>query len=279
VAKVDLHLHSSASDGVLSPAGVVNRAVELGLTAIALTDHDNVDGIIPASEAAAGYPSLTFIPGVEINTYITSGEVHILGYFIDYTSPVLLEFLERMRNARLARARKILEKLAGLGMPVEWERVKALAGTGAVGRPHVARAMLEKGYIGTIKEAFIKYLAFGKPAYVPREKITPAEAIKLVVRTGGIPVLAHPLTGDNADPEALAAELVKDGLAGIEAHYGNYPAEDRKRLVRLADKYGLVATGGSDYHGMDDSAEVMMGEAGVPPEAVDELLAWREKDR
>jgi 3',5'-nucleoside bisphosphate phosphatase len=277
VPKVDLHLHSSISDGVLSPAELIAKAAGLGLTAISLTDHDNVDGIAPALEAASGYPSLTFIPGVEISTDVSDGEVHILGYFVDYTSRELLKFLSSMRDSRLIRTRKILEKLVGLGMKLEWERVREIAGAGTVGRPHIAQALLEKGYISNLREAFAKYLAFGGPAYIPREKISPMEAVELIISANGLPVLAHPLTGGRVDPEKLIGELVKSGLAGLEAYYKDYPAEDRKRLVRLADKYGILTTGGSDYHGLDESAEMMMGDANVPPEVVDKLTALAGK--
>lgn len=275
--KVDLHLHSSISDGVLSPSELITKAVGLGLTAVSLTDHDNVDGIVPALEVAAGYPFLTFIPGVEISTDVADGEVHILGYYIDQTSRELLKFLSRMRESRLMRTQKMIEKLSGLGMKVEWERVREIAGAGTVGRPHIAQALLEKGYISTMKEAFIKYLAFGGPAYAPREKITPVEAVELIIRADGLPVLAHPLTGGRIDPEKLIGELVKSGLAGLEAYYKDYTSEDRQRLVKLAEKYGILTTGGSDYHGLDESAEMMMGEANVPPEVVDKLAALAGK--
>jgi 3',5'-nucleoside bisphosphate phosphatase len=277
VPKVDLHLHSSISDGVLNPKELIARAAGLGLTAISLTDHDNVDGIPPALEAAAGYPSMMFIPGVEISTDVSEGEVHILGYFIDHNNSELLSFLNRMRDSRLMRTHKMIEKLAGLGMKVEWERVRVIAGAGTVGRPHIAQALLEKGYISNLKEAFTRYLAFGGPAYAPREKITPMEAVELIIRADGLPVLAHPLTGGRIDPEKITGELVKSGLAGLEAYYKDYPPEDRKRLVRLAEKYGILTTGGSDYHGLDATAEMMMGEANVPPEVVDKLLSFAGK--
>lgn len=273
--KVDLHVHSTASDGVLSPVEVIIRAAGLDIIAISLTDHDNVDGTAPALEAVADYPSLRFIPGVEISTDVPEGEVHILGYFIDHTSPELLAALEKMRNSRLTRAQGMIKKLADLGMPIEWERVKELAGSGTVGRPHIAQALLEKGYIETIKEAFTKYIAWGGPAYVPRDKMVPAEAVELIIQAKGIPVLAHPLTF--GDPESLAGELAAKGLAGIEAHYKDYTTEERNRLVRLAEKQGLITTGGSDYHGLDDSTEVMMGEANVPLQAVDTLVSLAEK--
>jgi len=272
VAKVDLHLHSSVSDGVLSPAGVVDKAARLGLTAIALTDHDNVDGIAPATEAASRYPSLTFIPGVEISTDIEDGEVHLLGYFVDYNNDEFRTKLNAMVESRISRAQKMITRLKELGFAVEWERVKEIAGPGSIGRPHIAQALLEKGYISDFQEAFSRFLAFNGPAYVHRDKMTPEDAIMLIISAGGIPVLAHPLSKGNRDPEKLVREMVKAGLAGLEAHYKDYSPEDRKMLVRLAGKYHLIATGGSDYHGLNDSTEVMMGEAGVPPEVIDNLF-------
>jgi predicted metal-dependent phosphoesterase TrpH len=274
VSKVDLHLHSSVSDGVLSPAEVVTKAAELGLTMISLTDHDNVDGITPALKAAEDYPSLTLIPGLEVSTDTYTGEVHVLGYYIDHSNPELLASLKKLRDSRLGRAQKMIAKLSGMGLPVEWERVKELSGNGSVGRPHIARALLEKGYIDTLKEAFSKYIGFGGPAYVPREKMTPAEAIELITRSDGLAVLAHPLGIPNLD--TLLKTLVKAGLTGIEVYYKDYPSEDRESLADLAEKHGLIATGGTDYHGLDDSTEVMMGEAGVPPYVADNLLALAE---
>ena len=274
MSKVDLHLHSSVSDGVLSPDKVVAKAAELGLTAISLTDHDNVDGIAPALKAADKYPSLLFIPGLEISTDTTTGEVHVLGYYIDHTNPELLTALKTLRDSRLGRAQKMIQKLSEMGMAIEWERVKMISGNGSVGRPHIAQALLEKGYIETIKEAFSKYIAFGGPAYVPREKMTPAEAIELITRADGFAVLAHPLTISKLD--ILLKTMVKAGLTGLEVYYKDYSVEERESLARLADKYRLIVTGGTDYHGLDDNAEVMMGEAGVPSYVADNLITMAE---
>ena len=274
MSKVDLHLHSSVSDGVLSPDEVVAKAAELGLTAISLTDHDNVDGIAPALIAAEKYPSLVFIPGLEISTDITTGEVHLLGYYVDHTNPELLTALKKLRDSRLVRAQQMVRKLSEMGMSIEWERVKMLSGNGSVGRPHIAQALLEKGYIETIKEAFSKYIAFGGPAYVPREKMTPSEAIELITRANGFAVLAHPLNISKLD--ILLKTMVKAGLTGLEVYYKDYSVEERESLARLADKYRLIATGGTDYHGLDDNAEVMMGEARVPPYVADNLVAMVE---
>ncbi|UCC17610.1 MAG: PHP domain-containing protein [Dehalococcoidales bacterium] len=274
MSKVDLHLHSSVSDGILSPAELVAKTAELGLTAMSLTDHDNVDGIAPGLKAAERYPSLTFIPGLEISTDTSKGEVHVLGYYIDHTNSELLSALQRLRDSRLGRAQTMIEKLSAMGMPIEWEQVKELAGDGSVGRPHVAQALLDKGYIDTIKEAFTKYIGFGGPAYVPREKKTPVEAVELITRAEGLAVLAHPLGIPNLD--TLLKTLIRADLIGLEVYYKDYPSEDREYLAGIADKYGLVTTGGTDYHGRDSSTEVMIGEAGVPSYIADNLFARAE---
>jgi len=275
VSKVDLHIHSSASDGRFSPAEIVRKSAEAGLTVIALADHDNVDGIAPALEAAKDFPWLKVIPGVEISVDVPEGEVHMLGYFIDYTDRELLEFLERMRDSRRKRAQGMIAKLANLGLNIEWERVKEIAGSGSVGRPDIATALLEKGYIASIKEAFTKYIGWGGPAYVEREKMSPQETVELILRAKGLPVLAHPLTIN--DPETLIIELKESGLVGLEAYYKDYTREEINRLVNLADKYGLITTGGSDYHGLDDSDEVMIGGVDVPLERAEQLIALAEQ--
>jgi predicted metal-dependent phosphoesterase TrpH len=275
VSRVDLHLHSTASDGKYSPATLVAKAAELGLKVISLTDHDSIDGIIPALKAAKAFPGLTFIPGVEISTDLPDGEAHVLGYFIDYTSPELEKELERFRSSRLGRGRKMVAKLAELGIKIDWPRVQQIAGDGAIGRPHVAQAMLEKGYVKTFEEAFDKYIGRGGPAYVEREKITPEEAVALIVRAKGLPVLAHPFTVK--DPEAIVISLKAAGLIGIEAYYKDNTPEQTAAALKLAEKYGLIATGGTDYHGIGDSREVMMGGTEVPMSAADRLIALAKK--
>ena len=272
MAKVDLHIHSTASDGRLSPAEIVRKAVEGGLAVIAISDHDTIDGITLAQAAAKDFPWLIFIPGVELSTDYPEGEVHVLGYFIDYTDPELKAVLERMRNSRRERAQGMITKLGDLDIHIEWQRVQEIAGSGSIGRPHIAQAMLEKGYIASIKEAFTKYIGRGGPAYVERKKRTPQEAVRLILRASGLPVLAHPFTASR-DPEALIAELKAAGLIGIEAYYNGYNADEVNKLVGLANKYSLVATGGSDYHGLDESNETMIGGADVPMEAAERLIA------
>ena len=275
MSRVDLHIHSNASDGKLSPEAIVNMAAELNLKYIALTDHDSVAGIPTALAAARAFPALTFIPGVEISTDIPEGEVHILGYFIDFASPELGQSLERFRDSRQGRAQGMIAKLAKLGIDIDWARVQELAGDGVIGRPHIARAMLEKGYIARFEEAFEKYIGHGGPAYVERYKMTPAEAVELVRRARGLPVLAHPFTV--SEPEKLVKNLITTGLVGLEAYYKDASREDVKTMLLLAEQYGLIATGGSDFHGIGESNEVKLGGVNVPLEAAEKLIALARK--
>ena len=271
VSQVDLHIHSTASDGRFSPAEIVHKAVELGLTVIAISDHDTVEGIAPALEAAKAFPGLKIIPGVEISTDATSGEVHILGYFVDPANHELQVALERFRKSRRERAKEMINKLGDLGIHIDWQRVQEIAGGNSIGRPHTAQAMLEKGYITSLGEAFTKFIGQGKIAYVERERVSPVEAIQLILQAHGLPVLAHPLTVQN--PERMVAELKAAGLVGIEAYYDGYTTDEVNRLTSLADRYNLIATGGSDYHGLDANTETMIGGANVPIESAERLIA------
>jgi predicted metal-dependent phosphoesterase TrpH len=271
VSRVDLHVHSNASDGKYTPEEIVARAAGLGLEFLSLTDHDTIDGIAPAIKAVVAFPKLTFIPGVEISTDVPDGEVHILGYFIDYASRELGEALKRFRDSRQERARGIVDKLRRLGIDIDLSRVREIAGDGTIGRPHIAQAMLEKGYIASFVEAFDKYIGRGGPAYVEREKMMPEDAVALVIRSGGLPVMAHPFTAP--EPEATIARLKAAGLVGLEAYYKDYTDEQTAALVEIAGKYRLIATGGSDYHGLDESREVELGGVDVPREAAEQLIA------
>jgi predicted metal-dependent phosphoesterase TrpH len=271
VSRVDLHIHSNASDGKLSPEAIVNMAAEYGLKYIALTDHDSVAGIPAALRAVSAFPELVFIPGVEISTEIADGEVHILGYFIDFTDKDFTQALGRFRDSRQGRAQGMIAKLAKMGINIDWARVQELAGDGVIGRPHVARAMLEKGYITTFEEAFDKYIGHGGPAYVERDKMTPAEAVELILRARGLPVLAHPFTV--AEPEKLVKELQPKGLVGLEAYYKDASPDDVKAMLRVAERNGLIVTGGTDYHGLGENNEVKLGGVDVPLKAAEKLIS------
>jgi predicted metal-dependent phosphoesterase TrpH len=273
--KADLHLHTTASDGRLEPKDIVSLAVKVGLDVIAITDHDTIDGIAPALAAAEAFPSLMVIPGVEINTDVPHGEVHILGYFIDYTDQKLAAALQRLRDSREGRAQRMVAKLGKLGMDIELQRVLELAQGGSVGRPHVAQALLEKDYVSSEKEAFDKYIGRNGPAYVERYKLLPVEAVELVVDARGLPVLAHP--ADIGDLKELVPKLKAAGLIGIEVYYRDYSSEVIAGLLRVAEQYDLVPTGGTDYHAFGDGLEVMIGGALAPAQSVERLLALADK--
>lgn len=273
--KADLHLHTTASDGRLEPAEVVQLAAKIGLDIIAITDHDTVDGVAPALAAAEVYPWLTVIPGVEINTDVPRGEVHILGYFIDYTDKGLGMTLKKLRESRVKRAQEMIAKLKKLGMDIEWRRVQEVAQGGSVCRPHIAQALFEKGYVSSEKEAFDKYIGNSGPAYVERYKLLPTEAVKLVIHAQGLPVLAHP--ADIGNLSELVSSLKASGLVGIEVYYKDYGPEIINELLKVARKYNLVATGGTDYHGFGNGSEVMIGGVLTPPESVEKLFVLAGK--
>lgn len=271
MSKVDLHIHSNASDGRLSPVDIILQAAERGLSVIAITDHDSVDGIASAMVAAKAFPRLRIIPGIELSTDVPQGEIHVLGYFIDYTDHEFQIILEGLRNSRLKRAQGMVAKLKNLGVHLDWERVQEIAGIGSIGRPHIAQAMLEKGYISSIKEAFDKYISRNGPAYVEREKMTAVEAVALILKFNGLPVLAHPFTASN--PETMIIELKAAGLIGIETYYNDYTTDEINELISFADRYGLIAIGGSDYHGLETANEIMIGGVDVPMESAERLIA------
>jgi len=273
--KADLHLHTTASDGRLEPQELVDLAVRIGLDIIAITDHDSIDGIIPAITAASNYNSMTVIPGVELSTDVPKGEVHLLGYFIDYTDTNLVNTLANLRDSRQGRALKIVGKLNDLGMEIKMQRVLELSQGGSVGRPHIAQALLEAGYVTSFTEAFDKYIGRTGPAYAEREKITPVESIKLVKMARGLPVLAHPADIEGLD--IIVPELIKAGLIGIEVYYAKYTAEVISELLQIAEHYHLIPTGGSDYHHFEDGKETMIGEISIPPQFVKQLFSLANK--
>ena len=269
--RIDLHTHSTASDGELTPDALVQLALARGLTTIALTDHDSVAGLDAALNAARG-PSLMVIPGVELSADVEKSEVHVLGYFIDWRNAHFLAMLEKFRDGRYGRAEKMTRKLTALGAPISFERVKEIAGDAALGRPHVAQALLEAGHIMTIAEAFDKYIGRNGPAYVERFKLTPEDAVALILEAGGVPVLAHP-----REVTYWVQPLVKAGLLGLEVFYGVYDDATIAELARLARQYDLIATGGSDFHGLNKMAHMCaLGEVNVPPNVADKLRARAE---
>ena len=270
-AEVDLHLHTLASDGRLTPAELVQLAARQGLRTISISDHDTTDGLAEAYEAAKEFPHLRIIPGIELSADVPGDEVHVLGYFIDTYDAELQSKLSRFREGRVGRAKAMVEKLDELGIHVEWERVQHFAGDGAVGRPHIALALVEAGYCKEPKDAFPEYLGRNGLAYAERVKLTPAEAVGMIQRAGGVAVLAHPAYMN--DMEAGIANLAGIGLTGMEVHYAKYSDDTIRQLARLAREYDLVPCGGSDYHGLGNSDECLPGENGPPLDSVDRLEA------
>jgi len=266
---VDLHTHTIASDGTLRPRELVAEAAKRGVRVLAVTDHDSTEGLAEAIEEARRHPPLTIVPGIEINCDVEGAEIHILGYCMDYEAPWFQEFCRAQREERRARVYRMAERLAALGMPIDVERVFALVQEGSAGRPHVARVMVERGYVKTVREAFDKYLAADKPAHVPRKKLTPEDAVRLLRRAGGVPVFAHPGLSDR---DELVPALVAAGLMGIECYYSEHSATQRGAYVDLCRRYDLVATGGSDFHGPSVRAAVL-GNPTVPLAVWDALQA------
>lgn len=250
---IDLHLHSTNSDGSETPEELVIRGRQAGLSAMALTDHDNMGGI-ETFLAACREHGMTGIAGVEISAHVEEGHgsMHILGYGLDPEHPAVEESLGRVLDGRAWRNGQIVERLNGLGLELEWAEVQACAGEDVVGRPHIAQAMIDRNYVSSVEEAFERYLAKGAPAYVDRYRLYPEEGIRMIREAGGIAVLAHPFSWelDEARLEAGLRELKALGLRGIEAVYSCYDAEQTVTLLRLAKRLDLLVTGGSDYHGL-----------------------------
>ena len=265
-ATIDLHLHTLASDGRLSPTELIQLVANQGLETISITDHDSTEGLAEAYEAAKEFPYMRIIPGIEMSADIPGDEVHVLGYFLDYHDVEFQETLTELRRGRVGRAQVIVEKLVALGKPVEWERVLHFAGNGTVGRPHIALAMVEAGYFKEPKEAFEEYLGNDGLAYYDRPKLNPTESVAMIRKVGGVPVLAHPTFMN--DMEAGIASLKKEGLVGMEVYYAQYDDDTVRHLARLAREYDLIPCGGSDYHGLGNTGEPLPGTLGPPEETV-----------
>ncbi|HZS10900.1 MAG TPA: PHP domain-containing protein [Nitrospirales bacterium] len=276
MARIDLHLHTTCSDGSCTPAEVIARAQKANVTALAITDHDIVTGLPEAMEAGRN-AGIDVIPGIEVSSRHGTSEVHILGYYLDWRDPTLLAHLDGYRQARHRRNPLIIEKLRALGIDITYEEVKTLAGTDAVGRPHIARVLMDKGYVGSSKEAFDRYLADGAAAHVPRELPSPAEAIQIIRAAHGIPVLAHPSWVDGKDGiYALCAQLKDAGLGGIEVHYSTHKPDQTAQYLDTAQRLGLLVTGGSDFHGVtkpDIEVGTGRGQLKVPEKLLEPLRA------
>ena len=275
MSRIDLHLHTTYSDGSLPPTEVLGLAQKAGVSALAITDHDIVDGIPEAIEAGA-HLGIEVIPGIEISSRYGESELHMLGYFLDWKDSELSSRLAQLRASRHRRNPRIIEKLNELGLDLTYEEVKALAGTESIGRPHIARVLMAKGYVRSAKEAFDRYLAEGAAAYVPRELPEPAEAIAWIRTARGIPVLAHP-TWVKESAEGLFGlcdKLKAQGLGGIEVHYSTHKPQQTSQFLQIARRLDLLVTGGSDFHGLtkpDIEVGVGRGNLKVPEKLLEPL--------
>lgn len=265
--KADLHAHTTASDGTVTPAGLVALALDQGIDILAVCDHDSVEGLPEAFTAAEG-TSLLLVPAVELSAVSDARDVHVLGYFIDWSDPQLLAHLADLRDARQRRAVAIVEALTAAGYDLTLDDVLALSDGGAVGRSHVARALVRRGHAESVADAFHRLLGHGMPFYVPKDVRSPEEVISVIRSAGGLPVLAHPAVSGIED---LIPHLRDVGLAGIEAHHADHTPEQRERLALLADELGLLATGGTDYHG-PHAPNPQLGSVTVPAEDIERLL-------
>ena len=251
MSRLDLHLHTTHSDGSCTPTEVVNMAHQAAVTALAITDHDITTGIAEAI-AAGEQCGIEIIPGVEISSLAGSSELHILGYFLDWRDSDLLDRLKTLRESRHRRNPRIIERLQTLGIDITYDEVRALAGTDSIGRPHIARVLMDKHVVASAKEAFDRFLAEGKPAYVPRELPSPAEAIRWIKAARGLAVLAHPTWVKVAERSLvdLVRQLKAEGLDGVEVYYSTHAAQQTREYLSLAHQLGLLVTGGSDFHGL-----------------------------
>ncbi len=277
--KIDLHIHTTYSDGMLSPEQIVDTALECGLDVIALTDHDNVlSHKIAYDYAKEKNYKIEIIQGVEINTLYKGYEVHILGYFMDKDNPEFVEMINTQQKARIEQAHKIIKLLNKKeGLKIKFEDIqKLVAPNGSIGRPHIARAITNYGATGNVMEAYAKYINNNSDVYVERQTVSPHDAVEVISEAGGIPVFAHPIDVDIAD--SLTLELINYGLRGIEAYHRKHSPAAVEHFSSLAEKYGLIVTGGSDFHTPSlNHGTILMGKNFVPDTVYENLL--REKKR
>jgi predicted metal-dependent phosphoesterase TrpH len=254
----DLHVHTTYSDGLLTPNQVVDLAVEKGLDGIAITDHDSILGIEPAIQYSKKKSDIFIIPGIEFGCVYNDEEVHILGYFIDYKSPEIINITNKLRENRVSRGLKMIEKINNLGMKLDMIELKSLTRirNGYIGRPHIARALVKQGYVNSLQEAFSKYLNRGKPGYVERYTLDTEEAIILIHKLNGLAILAHPgLLKD----KKIINYCINIGIDGLEVFHSKHSKKDIENMLEIGRRYGIITTGGSDCHGEIVNGEYLLG--------------------
>lgn len=268
--KADLHVHSAASDGTLTPSELVALALTRDLDVLAIADHDSVEGLPEAFVAAAD--RITLVPAVELSSVHDGHDVHILGYFIDHDDPSLLAHLADLRDARLRRASSMVAALSEAGLALTLDDVLALSDGGAVGRSHIARALVAEGHAADVRDAFERLIGRDRPFYVSKDVRSPAEVIAVIREAGGIAVIAHPGASRLGD---LPVELATVGLGGIEAYHADHSPEQKAYYAQMAERLGMLVTGGSDYHG-PAAPNPPLGTVEVPSSCVEALIAWRD---
>ncbi len=268
----DLHVHTNVSDGSFSPEEIVRYAESKGLSALSITDHDSCDAIEPAM-AAAEEPGMEIIPGVELTAELSEGEeIHVLGYFIDWKDKEFSGKLRHIADVRRERAKKIIIKLREHGIDVSEQELLDFSGGGSIGRLDIAHLLLKKGAVSSTNGAFVKYIGNNGPCYVKKFKLSPGESVELIKSVGGVAVLAHPKTvkARGKTTEEIVETLVRDGIRGIEVYHSDHKESDVKRLRKMAEKYNLLTTGGSDCHGTR-KREILTGKVKIPYELVEKL--------
>lgn len=268
-SRIDLHTHTRASDGLDTPAELVANASRQGISVLGVTDHDTVDALAEVQREADA-AGIALVPGVELSTTVGRGEVHILGYFVDPRDDALRDRLRELANQRIHRVERMIERLHELGYHVDRDAIMAEAEEGSVGRPHVARALIDIGAVADVGEAFDRFLKSGRPAYIPRDPFSPEDAVRLLVAHAAVPVLAHPYS--TKDIDGTLDRLVPVGLRGLETYYAEYTPEQHAALRRIADGRELLPTGGSDYHGAGFREGRELGSAPVPDEVAERLF-------
>ncbi|MDI6839828.1 MAG: PHP domain-containing protein [bacterium] len=269
---VDLHIHTIFSDGTLSPHEVVRLAASKGLSAIAITDHDELSGLPDATEAGNQF-GISIISGVELSGRLKDKSVHILGYFVDKENRELINFIQSMKQSRFDRAEKIVEKLNEHGIYITIDDIKIRSGLGGIGRLHIAETLMDAGVVKDTHEAFSKYIGYGKSCYVSKSNISTKFVIELIIKAGGIPVIAHPSLHDTED---LISELINEGIMGIEVWYPTHSESQVKKYLEIAKKYRLVPTGGSDSHGTRPGYPGI-GEFTIPYDVLDRLIEAKNR--
>jgi len=264
--RVDLHVHTNCSDGTFTPEEVVEYAVKIGLSAVAITDHDSVEGVEPALKAALD-KNIEIVSGIEFTTEMQNTEIHILGYFIEYNKKWFIDELKALRILREKRMTRMLDCLAQKDIKLTMDDVRGVSGEGSVGRLHLAKLLFKKGYVSSVYEAFVKFIGAGKSCYVRGDRISPVESISIINKAGGVAVLAHPNT---MGKDEFIPKLVKAGLKGLEVYHSDHNEQAVNQYKKVAQDLGLLITGGSDCHGMG-KGKVVMGTVTVGYDVVEKL--------